>query len=114
MRRLGNGSRVLVAGALLVQAGLASAEGLSDAVQAGRTKVVAVNHGAGEMVSLNGVGETRVDRVGQRVLVVADGAQRTGLAFVGVGDIVKTEYRDGQIYKITVLRRAWLDLGSPE
>ena len=101
-------------GALLAQAGLASAESLSDAVERGRTKVVAVNHKAGEIVSISGAGERRVDRVERGALVVADGIQRTDLAFVGIGDIVRTERRDGQVYKITVLRRAWLEQGNPE
>ena len=114
MRRLGIGCQLLMGGAFLAQAGLASAEGLSDAVNGGRAKVVAVNHKAGEIVSINGAGETRVDRVEQGALVVADGVRRTDLAFVGIGDIVKAERRDGQIYRITVLRRAWLEQGSPE
>ena len=114
MRRFGIGWLLLIVGALLAQAGLASAEGLSDAMQRSRIKVVSVNHGAGEIVSRNGAGETTVDRVAQGVLVVADGVQRADLAFVGVGDLVKAERRDGQIHKITVVRRAWLDMGNPE
>ena len=114
MRRLGIGWRLLMAVALLAQAGLASAESLSDAMERGRTKVIAVNHQAGEIVSINGSGVRRVDRVEHGALVVADGVQRTDLTFVGIGDIVRTERRDGQIYKITVLRRAWLEQGNPE
>jgi len=114
MERLVIGCLLLMGGALLAQTGLASAEGLSDAMGAGRAKVVAVNHTASEIVSINGAGQKRVDRVEQGALVMADGVRRTDLAFLGIGDIVKTEHRDGQIYRITVLRRAWLEQGSPE
>ena len=114
MRRLGIGWQLFMVGAFLVQAGLASAEGLADAMHTSRIKVVAVNHGARELRSVNGTDEVRVDRVAQGALVVADGVRRTDLAFVGVGDIVKAELRDGQIFQITVLRRAWLELGNPD
>jgi hypothetical protein len=105
---------VTAAVVLLAQAELAGAEALSEAIQVGRGKVVAVNREVGEIVSVNSTGPARVDKVASGVLVVEDGVGRADLGFLGVGDIISVEQRDGQIQRITILRRAWHELSSPE
>ena len=105
---------VTAAVVLLAQAELAGAEPLSEAIQVGRGKVLAVNREVGEIVSVNSTGPARVDKVASGVLVVEDGVGRADLGFLGVGDIISVEQRDGQIQRITILRRAWHELSSPE
>jgi uncharacterized protein with FMN-binding domain len=74
--------------------------GLTDQMQATRMTVVQVDKSAGKFLCAE-----------HRTWTAVSSADLTA---VGSGDIVKVERRDGQPSRITVLRHASDDLGSPE
>jgi len=78
----------------------AVAAGLTDQMQTMRMTVVQVDRGAGKFLCAEHRRWTAVS--------AAD------LKAVGSGDIVKVERRDGQPSRITVLRHASDEIGSPE
>ena len=83
---------------LAVSAAVAS--GLTDQLQTSRMTVVQVDRSAGKFLCAEH----------RRWTVVS----MTDLKAVSSGDIVKVERRDGQPSRITVLRHASDEIGSPE
>ena len=95
-------TRVLSISAVVVSvaASAAIAGGLTDYLQATRMTVVRVDKGAGKFFCAEHRRWTSVSA--------------EGLGAVQPGDIVKLDRKDGQLPKLTVLRRASDEIGSPE
>ena len=95
-------TRVLSMGAVVVSlaASAALAGGLTDYLQAARMTVVRVDTGAGKFLCAEHRLWTQVST--------------EGLGVVQPGDIVKLDRTNGQLSRLTVLRRAADEIGSPE
>jgi hypothetical protein len=95
-------TKVLSISAVVVSlaASAAIGGGLTDYLQASRMTVVRVDKGAGKFLCAEHRRWTPVST--------------DALGAVQPGDIVKLDRKDGQLPKLTVLRRAADEIGSPE
>jgi len=90
----------ITAAVLSLTASVAVAEGLTDRLQATRMTALKIDREAGKFMCAE-------HRRWQAV-------SKAGLSTVHSGDIVRVDRKDGQLPRITVVRRASEELASPE
>lgn len=86
----------------------------SDLVQRNRAMVVEVNKHTGHVRVKDDSGRL-IDLVyAKHAIVLADGEAKADLGRLNPGDIIRLTPPAGGRERVTVLRRGWMELGSPE
>ncbi len=106
--------RVALAWAVLSLADPAAAQDLTASTQSARMTVLAIDYDVGRIICLGSEGQVSFDEVDRAAVVITEEARRADLTLLKAGDVIRAEFRDGKIHTITVLRRAWREMESPE
>ncbi len=99
---------------LLVAAGPARAQGISDSLSKSELVVLEVSKNAGRVTFVDHDFKRRTLRFDKRTVVVNDEGKSGGLELLTVGDIIKIERPAGQPRKIVIVRAASQMSASPE